>query len=74
MIQKYMDDSISIVNNSEKEYKCILDGRRFEEEYGISRNTIKHYLCEYLAFTDIRALAPKKREEKVLTDDEKNMV
>lgn len=44
-----------------------------EEEYGISRNTIKHYLCEYLAFTDIRALAPKKREEKVLTDDEKNM-
>lgn len=36
MIQKYMDDSISIVNNSEKEYKCILDGRRFEEEYGIS--------------------------------------
>lgn len=44
-----------------------------EEEYGISRNTIKHYLCEYLAFSDIRALAPKKREEKVLTDDEKNM-
>lgn len=36
MIQKYMDDSISIVNHSEKEYKCILDGRRFEEEYGIS--------------------------------------
>ena len=24
-----------------------------EEEYGISRNTIKHYLYEYLAFSDI---------------------
>lgn len=44
-----------------------------EEEYGISRNTIKHYLCDYLAFGDIRILAPKKREERPLTEDEKNM-
>lgn len=35
LVQKYMDDSISIVNNSEKECKCILDGGRFEAEFGI---------------------------------------
>ena len=44
-----------------------------EEEYGISKQTIRHYLCEYLAFNDVKALAPRERVEKGLSADEKNM-
>lgn len=44
-----------------------------EEEYGVSKQTIKHYMCEYLAFNDVRALAPRERAEKELSEDEKNM-
>lgn len=44
-----------------------------EEEHGVSKQTIRHYLCEYLAFNDVRALAPKERSEKELSEDEKNM-
>jgi len=44
-----------------------------EKEYDLAKQTIRQYLCEYLAFNDVRALAPRKREKKPLTDDEKNM-
>lgn len=44
-----------------------------EKEYDLAKQTIRQYLCEYLAFNDVRALAPRKREEKPLTEDEKNM-
>lgn len=43
-----------------------------EKEYGLVKQTIRQYLCEYLAYNDMRALAPKKRTEKPLSDDEKN--
>ena len=44
-----------------------------EEEYHISKQTIRTYLCDYLAFNNIRALAPKVRTEKTLSNDEKNI-
>lgn len=47
--------------------------KKVSEEYGISRQTIRKYLCEYLAAQDIRSLAPQERNtDKPLTKDEKN--
>lgn len=44
------------------------------EEYGVSKQTLRSFLCRYLVFQDIQALLPKQREEeKELTQDEKNM-
>lgn len=41
---------------------------------GVCKRTIGNYLCLYLAYQDISALAPKqKAEDKPLTKDEKNM-
>lgn len=34
---------------------------------------LSNYLCLYLVYQDISALAPKAKEEKELTDDEKKM-
>ena len=38
-----------------------------------SKQTIRKYLCLYLVYQDIDALAPPPRTEKKLTQDEKNM-
>ena len=41
---------------------------------GISKQTIRHYLCLYLAYQDISVLAPKQEQKKTcLSQDEKNM-
>lgn len=42
--------------------------------YKVSKQTIRNYLCLYLAYMDVSVLAPKKRkDEKELTQDEKYM-
>lgn len=44
------------------------------KEMGISKQSIRYYLCLYLAYQDISALIPKsKSEDRDLTADEKNM-
>lgn len=41
---------------------------------GISKQTIRYYLCLYLAYQDISVLAPKENRKNVcLSQDEKNM-
>ena len=41
---------------------------------GISLQTLRRYLCTYLVYQDISALAPAKRKQvNVLTQDQKNM-
>lgn len=43
-------------------------------EFKITKQTIRKYLCLYLAYQDIHALAPaEKTEAKELSQDEKNM-
>ena len=44
-------------------------------DVGVTKTTIRHYLCRYLAYMDITALAPveKQHRERALTPDEKNM-
>lgn len=39
----------------------------------ISKQTIRKYLCLYLAYQDISVLAPAEKTERELTEDEKNM-
>lgn len=44
------------------------------EENGICKQTVRNYLCLYLAYQHMSALAPKRTdEEKPLSQDEKNM-
>ena len=47
---------------------------KMAQENGISRQSVRKYLCEYLSSQDIRSLAPQERNtERPLTQDEKNM-
>lgn len=47
---------------------------KMAEEHGISKQSVRKYLCEYLASQDIRSLAPQERNtQRALTRDEKNM-
>ena len=39
---------------------------------GVSKQTIRKYLCMYLVYQDISCLAPKAKSKKSLTQDEKN--
>ena len=42
--------------------------------YGLSKQTVRSYLCLYLAYMDATALAPRHREDdQALTQDEKNI-
>lgn len=44
------------------------------EEHEICKQTVRNYLCLYLAFQNLSALAPKRTEdERTLSKDEKNM-
>ena len=44
------------------------------EEHRVSKQTVRSYLCLYLSYMDVAALAPKRREdERQLTQDEKNI-
>ena len=44
------------------------------EEHRVSKQTVRSYLCLYLIYMDVTALAPKRREdERALTQDEKNI-
>ena len=44
------------------------------EEHRVSKQTVRSYLCLYLAYMDVAALAPRRREvERQLTQDEKCM-
>ena len=43
-------------------------------EHGVSKQTVRSYLCLYLSYMDVAALAPRRRkDDRVLTQDEKNI-
>lgn len=47
---------------------------RIASSKSISKQTLRRYLCRYLVYQNIAALAPKsKTKEEVLTQDQKNM-
>lgn len=43
------------------------------EQFGMSKQSVRSYLCLYLVYQDIAVLAPKQSKEKELTKDQKNM-
>lgn len=47
---------------------------RIADEHNVCKQTVRNYLCLYLAYQNISALAPKRTsEDRPLTKDEKNM-
>ena len=47
---------------------------RIADEHEICKQTVRNYLCLYLAYQNISVLAPKRnKEDKPLSKDEKNM-
>ena len=43
------------------------------QQFEVSKQTLRSFLCEFLIYQDIAALAPKKKNEKELTKDQKVM-
>ncbi len=44
------------------------------KQYGVTQPTVRRYLCRYLAYQDIAALAPRReRDARRLTSDEANI-
>lgn len=58
-----------ICDNRERNYVI----SRVSEEQGVSKQTVKHYLWSYLVHQNISVLAPKEKEGKTLTQDQKNI-
>lgn len=54
-----------------KQRNLMLD--KSSKQFGISKQTLRSYLCTYLVYQDIAALAPKHSKGKELTKDQKNM-
>ena len=43
------------------------------EQFGVSKQTLRSFLCSYLIYQNISVLAPQRKKEKELTKDQKNM-
>ena len=54
-----------------KQRNLMLD--KSSKQFGISKQTLRSYLCTYLVYQDIASLAPKHSKGKELTVDQKNM-
>lgn len=57
---------------SQETYRNTLIGE-LSKQSEITKQTIRNYLCLYLVYMDITALAPKEGTARELTTDEKNM-
>ncbi|MCD8015932.1 MAG: Mu transposase C-terminal domain-containing protein [Lachnospiraceae bacterium] len=43
------------------------------DENNVTKQTIRYYLCLYLTYQDISVFAPRQKQERELTEDEKNI-
>lgn len=58
--------------SDKKERTRMID--RISQEKQVSKQTVRYYLCLYLAFQNVAVLAPKMRcNDDILSEDEKNM-
>lgn len=62
--------ALSVVDDMPERNRMI---NKASEQFGISKQTIRSYLCTYLVYQDLACLAPKERVAKELTKDQKNM-
>ena len=62
--------AVSVVADIQKRNMMIENSSK---QFGISKQSIRSFLCLYLVYQDIAVLAPKKSAKKELTKDQKNM-
>lgn len=61
---------IAVVDDENKRVEMICYSAQI---FGVSKATIRNYLCTYLVSQNVASLAPKKKEIKEFTSDQKNM-
>lgn len=63
---------IPFIANEEMRAEAI---NKIAESNGITKQTVRKYLCEYLTSMDVKSLIPKRQREikRPLTKDEKNI-
>ena len=62
--------AVSVVDDIPKRSLMI---EKSAEQFGMSKQSIRSFLCSYLVYQDMAVLAPKLSKEKELTQDQKNM-
>ena len=62
--------ALFVVDNTSERNRMI---KKASEQFNVSKQTIRSYLCTYLVYQDLACLAPKEKTEKELTKDQKNM-
>ena len=62
--------AVSVVDDIPKRNLMI---EKSAEQFGMSKQSIRSFLCSYLVYQDIAVLTPKPSKEKALTQDQKNM-
>ena len=62
--------ALSVVENEKMRCEMINEASK---QFSVSKQTLRSYLCTYLVYQGIGALAPQKKEKKELTPDQKNM-
>lgn len=62
--------AVSVVDDVSKRNLMI---EKSAEQFGMSKQSIRSFLCSYLVYQDVAVLAPKQTKEKELTKDQKNM-
>ena len=60
--------AVAVVGDREKRNQMI---NFSSKQFNVSKQTLRSFLCTYLIYQDIAALAPKKKEEQELTKDQK---
>ena len=62
--------AVAVINDKPKRNAMI---NYASQQFEVSKQTLRAFLCTYLIYQDMAALAPKKKKEKPLTKDEKNI-
>ena len=62
--------AVAVINDKQRRNSMI---DYASQQFDVSKQTLRSFLCEFLIYQDIAALAPKKKKEKELTKDQKVM-
>ena len=62
--------AVAVIGDKQKRNAMIDYASR---QFGVSKQTIRSFLCLYLVYQDMSVLVPKKKKEKELTKDQKVM-
>ena len=63
-------NAISVVDEPRQRNLMI---EKSAKQFGMSKQSIRSFLCSYLAYQDMAVLAPKRSKEKELTKDQQNI-